>query len=126
MKIANKFLKDDVSIEEFANEFEKFCMMLKDQGILMTHKQEMQEFLNCKLESKLTDDERIILKNIDKRYKYIGRTDYNARTQYLFVNVEDGWKPHTMEEFKDDLFNFIKFGEEYEIAELLKEGEEQC
>lgn len=55
----------------------------------------------------LTADERVILRNIDKKYKYIGRSSKEDKLIYLYVNIEDGWKPHVLEEY-DHLFQFIK------------------
>lgn len=67
----------------------------------------LEKWLDTEAKPTLTEDERVILRNIDKRYKYIGRTDYDVTMQYLYVNIEDGWKPHIIEEF-DHLFQFIK------------------
>lgn len=76
----------------------------------------------------LTDVERVILQNIDKRYKYIAR-DKDGETRF-FINkpqkrVGDFWD--VGDEFIRikfyNLFNFIKWEDEepYEITKLLEE-----
>lgn len=76
MTNAEKYLKDGVSVEEVANEFECFCLALKENYNVMTYKQEMEQFLNCEIKSTLSEDERVILRNIayDSEYKYIYRS----------------------------------------------------
>lgn len=49
MTNAEKYLKDNVSVEELAKEFESFCEMLKEEYIVMTYRHEMEEFLNCEV-----------------------------------------------------------------------------
>ena len=61
MTNADKILKDDISIEEVASEFESFCEMLKENYIVLTYKQEMEQFLNCEIEPTLTEDESFAL-----------------------------------------------------------------
>lgn len=82
---------------------------------------------------KLTYDEKVILKNISKEYKWIAR-DKNGRL-FLYIEKEritkggDHW--HTDGGFLDfhmfdNLFQFIKWEDEepYNIEDLLKEGDE--
>lgn len=111
----DKFLQKGVSVEEFAKEFEEFCVMMKEENIVMTYKQEMEEFLNCKIQPTLTEDERVILKNIDTDYyptiKKINKTLYIVDKEDMYKEIEYM--------FKDHIFQFIKEGEEYSIEELI-------
>lgn len=78
---------------------------------------------------KLSEDEKVILRNIDKKYKWIAR-DKNGR---LYVYKERPLKAHTMWRNDDSggmhmvlfnhLFQFIKWEDEepYNIEELLKD-----
>lgn len=114
MTNAEKYLKDGIdSIRPLLDKCREIGAI--DSG----REYRIEQMLKEQVKPTLSEDERVILRNIDKKYKYIGRTDYDAKTQYLYVNVEDGWKPHIMIEF-DHLFQFIQNGEEYPIEELLK------
>lgn len=104
MTNAEKYLKNGVDIKQMATEMVDFFDFPPYEGIGESN---IEEFFGKEVKPTLTEDERVILRNIDKKYKRIGRTDYDARVQYLYVNVEDGWKPHIMQEF-DHLFQFIK------------------
>ena len=74
----------------------------------------------------LTDDEKVILRNIKKNYKYIARDREGELFVYReapYKNIE-GWyanKSKSMEAF-NHLFQFIKWedGLPYEIASLLE------
>lgn len=110
----DKLLRDDVSVEEFAKEFEAFCIMMKEENIVMTYKEEMKEFLNCEIKPTLTEDERVILRNI-KNNKAIGRDKDNC---LYFVSKGDG--RFFVNSTFGHLFQFIKEGEEYNIEELIK------
>ena len=77
----------------------------------------------------LTDDEKVILKNIPRKYEWIAR-DKNGRL-YLYLQkpqkLKTYWKSSSLEfEFSiyDDLFQFIKWEDEnpYNIDELLKQN----
>lgn len=111
MTNADKFLKDGVSAEEFA-EFLK-SKQPNNKYDMTFH--DITWWLNAKATPTLTEDERVILKNVDKKYKYIGRGEM---AEQLYLKDEKGFK-HCLCLYKH-LFQFIRNGEEYEIAELLK------
>lgn len=86
---------------------------------------------------KLTEEERIILKNVDKEYKYIVRDKSNDI--YVFSHIpaklEDIWEPISYGDYYNNfsrltvfnhLFQFIKWEDEepYLISDLLKEKKE--
>lgn len=66
----------------------------------------------------LSEDERVILRNMPKEYKYISR---QIETSDLFLTERKGGmgKGICIFEF-NHLFQFIKNGEEYSLEELLK------
>ena len=76
---------------------------------------------------KLTEDEKVILRNLPKEYKYIARD--NSGTLYIYENKpkKDGnvWSNYNYNylDLFHHLFQFIKWGdsEAYNIEELLKE-----
>ena len=112
----DRFLRDGVSVEEVANEFEKFCVMLNEQDIVSTYKQEMKQFLNCEINPKLTEDEIAILRNIPKEYEKIRRIEDGEILYLEYKHTRD----MNFDNYFHHLFQFIKNGEEYEIEELLK------
>lgn len=91
------------------------------------------KFLNQKIKievkkPKLTKDEKTILKNLDKKWKYIARDDDGS----LFVHIakpekhyrywNSGFGLYTQLDVFTDLFKFITYddSEPYSIKELLK------
>ena len=77
---------------------------------------------------KLSDAERVILENIDKKYKWLVRERCGA----LFIQTDmekpykddEGWHGYGVElDFFNHLFQFIKWEDEnpYSIEELLKQ-----
>ena len=128
----------NMSDEEFAENFEEFCM--KNEEICKIMKEKCDDF-NCneclaywlKSEHKekitLSEAERIILENIDKDYKWIARD--KDGDLYIFVekpirrtaNWDDGIISNEFCCYKH-LFQFITWEdtEAYNIEELLKGG----
>ena len=93
-----KYLKDNVSVEELAMELahhiqKRFCTSVE---------QDIKSFMKEQTKPTLTEDERVILRNIDtERYPKIARKD----KQLGIINVyTDGlyWLPF------QNLFQFIK------------------
>lgn len=81
---------------------------------------------------KLTEDEKVILKNIDKRYRWIARDEDGSLYVYIDkpvkVNTCWGLYPHTYASqlnLFNHLFQFIKREDEepYLIEDLLKEDD---
>lgn len=77
----------------------------------------------------LTDDEKVILKNLPKWFEWIAR-DKSGRLYLFFIKpikIGDYWKAVDLEYYFsmfDDLFPFIKWENEnpYNIDELLKQN----
>lgn len=74
MTNADKYLKDEVSVEELARELEKWYFKIE-------RRQEkpynlIADFMRTTITPTLTEDERVILRNIayDSEYKYIYRS----------------------------------------------------
>lgn len=75
----------------------------------------LKEWLCQDAKLTLTEDERVILKNIGDEFNIIKRDDNGFLDLYdTYINE---WTPC---QIKSTLFQFIKNGEEYKIAELLK------
>ncbi len=69
-------------------------------------------------EIKLSDAERVILENVDKEILKIGKTKFGT----LYVVEVDIINKHTVKlDIYNQLFKFIKNGEEYLIKDLLDE-----
>lgn len=113
MTNAEKFLKDGVDKREL---FEKICLVFYDGGYSDFDVLKLEKFFNEQAKPELTVDEIVILKNIDKKYKYIRRSEGDAE---LFLKEEaDDTCSYIFRGYKH-LFKFIKEGEKYQIEELL-------
>ena len=117
----DKFLRESVSVKEFAEELALSIILsipIKDKTV-GTISDKVISFLNKPIIPTLTEDERVILRNINTNYyptiKKTGRTLY-------IVSKEDTYKEIEYM-FKDHLFQFIKEGEECEIEKLLGDDE---
>lgn len=71
--------------------------------------------MNEQAKSTLTEDEKVILGNLHEEYKHIKRNEMGN----LYVGVDYFG-------MYDNLFQFIKNGEEYSIEKLLKGGIKKC
>ena len=75
----------------------------------------------------LTEDEKVILRNLNKRYKYINREEYGglrvSETKPIYSKSMKEYYYNGFDTFiYDNLFQFIKWEDEpYSIEELLKE-----
>lgn len=107
MTNAEKYLKDGVKEQ-----------LIKELSI---YGGELDEFFEEQVKPKLTEDERVILRNIknDDYGKYIGRGGSLSFKLYLRGNDES--RAYAIGTLYNHLFQFIKNGEEYEIKELLDE-----
>ena len=84
---------------------------------------------------KLTEEERIILKNINEHFEYIARNEDNRL--YLYEKkprkIDYGWQMNDDKAYfvdfymYDNLFQFIQWGDEepYLIEDLLKEEDDE-
>ena len=112
MTNAEKYLKDGVSVNELCYELSSYCSSIKFNGFTA---RKLEGFFNRPVKLRLTEDERVILRNLQPEITLIGRTGANE----LFIAID------STDEFVDfycydHLFQFIKENEEYEIKELLK------
>ena len=121
-----------ITLEELEQRIEKLEKeVFKPLTIKDGIKKSLEENLKISLKpSLLTEDERVILRNLDKRWKYLAR-DLDGEL-YAFgqkpKKIEDYWGEsqdiHTRINILlcDSLFKFIKFedNEPYNIEELLK------
>ncbi len=106
MTNAEKYLKDGVDVDKFVKEYRTSRIGL------------LNVWLNEPSKITLTEDEKVILKNIDNiAFKTIGRNKSGG----LYVRFYFLDEPYKASIFKDNVFQFIKNGEEYEIKELLGE-----
>lgn len=119
MTNGEKYLKEGVDTEEFIKELHIFWW-LNEYDVC----EGIRKFLSAEAKKKkptLTEDERVILRNINKKYNYIGRHEdsifIDAGKLYVSIRAgAHGWSSLPC----DHLFQFIKNGEEYSIEELLK------
>ena len=123
----DKFLRDGVDLDDFANE------MSSNFGIATQRSQsdydvilyltDVKKWLKAKVKPTLTEDERVILRNIKIRginAEYIERT---RNTGYLRVGSRSGAAGVDVAniDMYSHMFQFIKEGEEYSIEELLND-----
>lgn len=117
----SKYYKNDLSIDD-SNRESDIIKVYKDYTLkeLLWERKEMP---------KLSDDEKAILRNIDKCFKWVAR-DKSGRLRICagerLVKVEDYWysKFYSTQSFPyTQLFKFIKWtdDEPYLIEDLLKE-----
>ena len=115
MTNAEKFLKYEVDKKKFVEEIIKINNDWRMRDITLENV--IIEWLQKPIKPTLSEDERVILRNI-KPYTHIRRTDDGELRIYCYT-TETSTSGHSMSEY-NHLFQFIKDGEEYEIAELLK------
>jgi hypothetical protein len=104
MTNTEKYLKDGVSVEEFVNEFHNFCAKQNNNNASSIS---LEQFLSRKATPTLTEDERVILRNIKKEYITILRD----KAGYLGITTErdeNGVRGYNALEFNRCLFPFIK------------------
>lgn len=118
MTNAKKYLKDGVDEVAFAGELADLFLSKMEEKYPYAVGTFIDYFHDL-AEPQLTEDERVILKNIDKKYKYIGRMEGKTIGQFYIKNEEEDFK-HCFCMY-NHLFQFIKFGEEYKIEELIEE-----
>ena len=100
---AEKYLKDSVAITDFIIAFRKWYY--GEERIIRTADKDIENFLREKAKPTLTEDERVILRNIDKDYKYIGKSSNGV----LYICIEKNNCNDGIDFFEFDyLFQFIK------------------
>lgn len=100
-----------------------YYILLKRKKELEEELQAIEIALSCfntgdgetKAKPTLTEDEKVILRNTSYTFNTIKRNNFGWLE--LYDICVDEWKEC---QFKDELFQFIKNGEEYSIKELLE------
>lgn len=101
MTNGEKYLKDGVSVEEFSQKLWNYIKSreMNEPTLLIN------DFLNMKIKPTLTEDEIVILKNIDtEMFEKIGKTNSNGDLYLTYKgdrDTEDFW-------WCNSLFQFIK------------------
>lgn len=100
MHIFQKYFKDGRSLKDFISDYMNYCLRNKKDSVNL---ESLSLFLNSEVMPVLIEDEKFILKNVDKKYKYIGRGEM---AEQLYLKDEKGFK-HCLCIYKH-LFQFIK------------------
>ena len=111
MTNAEKYLKDEVNVEEFVNELQKYYSNYIDKkgysGVQDLNKYIVIDFFNAPVQPTLIEDERVILRNIDTRlYPTIKRTKMGEII--VISNAKCGDDIICYMYCYDHLFQFIK------------------
>ena len=121
MTNSEKYLKEGISAQDLIN----FLKSNQPTNNIEMTFNDIEFWLNEKAKPTLTEDERVILKNIDlANFKAIGRKDdylYLRYTNYCYDYGETDIKTLTFWYMYHNLFQSIKNGEEYYIKELLED-----
>ena len=119
--------KEPPTLEDLEQRIEKLekCVMGEQNSL-----EKSENVSSMSKNGLLTEDERVILRNLDKKWKWIAR-DLNCGNLYLYVEEplkDDGFWKNKLEQkwclihMFNHLFQFIKWedDEPYNIEELLK------
>ena len=126
--------QDQQKIEQLEQRIEKLEEIVNKQNNCQNKQNNSQ---NCKISAKneeiisksqlLTEDERVILRNLEDDYKWIVRDETGWLTiheMYPYINIHHRWVSNGDSNFFDlfnHIFQFIKWGDKpYNIEELLK------
>lgn len=101
MTNAEKFLKDGVDLEEFSKSIMTWYF---GNYAKANDYARIKNWAEHKIET-LTEDERVILRNIDKKYTHIGRRDGTPSLE-LYIKSKNDFKHCWC--FYNHLFQFIK------------------
>lgn len=106
MTNAEKFIGDEDLIDTFIDEFNEFAC--KQDWDLEYHclKERLVEFFKQERTPTLTEDERVILRNINKQFIKIGRDDMN--NIYFVFEETTGKEVKYYANVFDNVFQFIK------------------
>lgn len=107
MTNAEKYLKNGVDSNDLWSAFERFY--LGDDGMSIrfnTYKDAFCAFMNHRIKPTLTEDEKVILKNINKLYTHIRRDNEEELRIYCYTS-KTSTSGHSMSEF-NHLFQFIQ------------------
>jgi hypothetical protein len=101
MTYAEKYLKDETTIDELCRDLAIYCSPTNFSGLT---RERIASFFEQKVKPTLTEDERVILKNIDKQYTHIVRKNDG----FLGVTYKEGAITYFWGIAFSDLFQFIK------------------
>ena len=109
MTNAEKYLKDNVSVEELADKLTKKIQSTEKYGFYDNFVNDILiKFFKAKDIPTLTEDERVILRNIDETvFTHIGR-DTKSSIYDLYLRGERTRCVEIDDILKPDLFTFIK------------------
>lgn len=112
MTNADYYLKEGVDIGELARNLGFFL----ENTIEFSWQDSIVDYFKQNAKPTLTEDERVILRNINCRYNRIRKVKEPDHLQLqIFDKYDKVWEIFTF----NHLFQFIKDGEEYSIEELL-------
>lgn len=114
------------NIEEIEKQIEKNIVEIKSVMGEQNNLEKSENASNLKKNDLLNEDERVILRNLDNKWKWITRDedgDLKIHVDYPFI-IKDYWMNKNDFEFLDlfnHIFQFIKWGDKpYNIEKLLK------
>jgi len=107
---SEKYLKDGVDVEELYNDLKLYNEKIKSVTNYYTRDLSLKflkEFLKQPVKPTLTEDEKVILRNIEfKDYNYIGRN--TSGDLYVHYGKNDSFNGTWFIMFKKSLFKFIQ------------------
>lgn len=115
MTVAEKMGLTEEQVRELSISINKLKDELCEKLLTMNLEDEIEKRLNEQIKPTLTEDERVILRNIYKKYKYITRDNSGN----LYIKEQLFFLLALPFSIYNHLFQFIKDGEEYSIEELL-------
>lgn len=122
MTNAEKYLKEEINVDELIEEIVDYIDKKYKEEYEWFHSVPLFRYLNDffnidlnkTIKPELTEDEKVILRNIPKEYTTIRR---NKWYEIEFVRDNEMYRQSML---LSHLFKFIKEDEEYSIKELLK------
>ena len=108
MTNADKYLKDNVSVEELAAKIKEYYFK---EETTASYERAIIEFFNEKATSTLTEDERVILRNLPKQIKKIRRDSYKVKLpdmNYGMLEMVEEDNKYWTAPVLSHLFQFIK------------------
>ena len=112
MTNADKYLKDGVDVIDFTCKFANY--LHNHQGELLSHnkkapREQLYEFLASKVKPTLSEEEKVILRNLPKKYEFIGRNNHSILQLSKISKIkEDCYCDEEIDELFNHLFQFIQ------------------
>ena len=101
MTNADKYNLTREQARELCYEIARFCNGTVQAGMIM-------DFFYCPLQPTLTEDERVILRNLPKKFKFINRNAFNEIQLRENSKFEELDYSEAIDELYNHLFQFIK------------------